>query len=62
MAKADQEEHEAQAHKPIKCQFCPHTAPAATFGKHEEKCEMRPKQCCWCEQTFKVEIWVEHEE
>jgi len=49
VAKADQEEHEAQAHKPVKCRFCPYTAPAATFGKHEEKCELRPKQCRWCD-------------
>ena len=62
VAKADREEHEANAHKLVKCQYCPFEQSAAKFGTHEELCDMRPKQCQWCEQTFSIERWVDHEE
>ncbi len=60
--KAEKEDHEATAHKPVSCQYCPFTATAAKFGKHEETCEMKPKACQWCEQIFKIEVWVDHTE
>ena len=62
VAKADREEHEEQAHRPVQCQYCPHAAPAAKFGNHEQNCDMRPKQCQYCEQEFKIEVWVDHVE
>ena len=62
VAKADREEHEATAHKPVKCQYCPYTAAVAKFGNHEETCELKPKQCEWCEQVFRVEVWLDHQE
>ena len=41
VAKAEREEHEQTAHKPVTCQYCPYTAPAAKFGAHEENCDIR---------------------
>ena len=62
VAKADREEHEETAHKPVKCQYCPYTAPVVKFGQHEENCDMRPKQCQYCEQEIRIEVWVDHVE
>ena len=62
VAKAEREEHEETAHKPVTCKFCPFTQPAAKFGDHEEHCDMKPRQCQWCEQDFKMEVYYNHVE
>ena len=40
VAKADKEEHDAEAHKPITCQYCSYSASKIVFGNHETHCEM----------------------
>ena len=62
VAKGEREEHEEEAHRPVKCQYCSYEAPAAKFGQHEDTCEMRPKECPWCGKTFRIEQYVDHEE
>merc|ERR1711893_532189 len=62
VAKREREEHEEEFHALVKCQYCAHEAPKYSFGRHEETCEMRPKECPWCNKTFKIEVYVDHEE
>ena len=42
VAKADKEEHDAEAHKPMTCKYCAFTASKIVFGNHETSCEMQP--------------------
>lgn len=62
VAKTDKEEHEAEAHAILKCQYCQFEALKSKFGNHEEKCEMKPKPCEFCEQIFRIEKLVDHVE
>lgn len=62
VAKADKEEHEAEAHVMTQCQYCPFKALKNEFGRHEENCDMRPKVCEYCGETFKVERYFDHKE
>ena len=49
VAKADKEEHDAEAHKPITCKYCSYSASKIVFGNHETHCEMQPQTCRYCE-------------
>lgn len=62
VAKADREEHEAEAHVKVVCQYCSFSALKAAFGNHEDHCEMRPQKCPYCEKMFKIEVYSDHVE
>lgn len=62
VAKEDKEQHEAEAHAPIKCQYCTFSAPQHQFGRHEETCEMKPRKCPYCNELFKIERFHDHVE
>jgi len=49
VAKSEKEEHEKDAHVKLKCQYCSFEAIKTKFGEHEEKCDMKPKPCRYCE-------------
>ena len=44
----------------MKCQFCQYTAQKSAFGRHEEVCEMKPKDCPYCGKEFKIERYGDH--
>ncbi len=54
VAKIEKEEHDKEAHLKVKCEYCPHEADKKSISVHEGRCEMRPKMCKFCEQTFDV--------
>ena len=58
----DKEEHEEEAHAKQKCQHCNFEALVNDFGTHENTCELRPKQCLYCEQVHKFETYIDHVE
>lgn len=58
--KADREEHEAEAHVKVKCQYCNYEAVKGKFGDHEEKCDFKPKQCSFCESSIPFEKFHDH--
>ena len=60
--KADKEDHEANAHKKIVCQYCQYSEIASVFGNHEERCELKPKQCEFCQKMFAFEKFIDHVE
>ena len=49
VAKADKEEHEANDHVKVKCQYCSFEELEAKFNNHEETCDRRPRACRYCE-------------
>ena len=51
VAKADKEDHDAEAHADVVCPDCAFTAPKFRFGNHAEECKMKPKPCEFCEQV-----------
>ena len=62
VAKSEREEHDEECKQLVKCQYCDFSASKFKFGRHEETCEMRPKECPWCGKTFKIEVYGDHEE
>lgn len=62
VSKSEREEHEAEAHVKVKCQYCQFEAGKLDFGSHEDRCELRPKPCQYCEVIFTFEKLVEHVE
>lgn len=56
VAKADREEHEAEAHVKKKCQFCDYEELESKFdsNNHEDNCKMAPKACPYCKEVFKI--------
>ena len=49
VAKVEQEEHDKEAHTSVSCQYCSTKFEKRNFGNHEQVCEMKPRQCRYCE-------------
>lgn len=60
VAKAEREEHEAEAHTKIPCKFCKVDFDKRSHEKHELTCFMKPKECRYCEQLIEFEKFENH--
>ena len=60
VAKCDREEHEAEAHAKVKCQYCNFEELKSKFGDHEENCDFKPKMCEFCESLIPFEKFIDH--
>lgn len=58
--KTEKEEHEEEKHVKLKCKYCGWQEMKHLFLDHEDKCEQKPKEWQFCEQTIEFSQFLQH--